>query len=193
MLGSSRPVHLVTADNAFYEGRKPSNGLVSALRVELEQRKVTLSIHPTLRALLSALKDTTVAIDETALEKAIIESVTPAARAIAAEGGQFELGAVQRSKIKGYATPKPALVAVSYEVTFGLDRVIQELNTERQQRARLTVEGECDYDPNSNAVSDIEIKSWSHRIDGGGGSSGTHQPSGEDLRQYAPDRFRVIS
>lgn len=194
-LGSNRPVHLVTSDNAFYEGRKPSNGLVNALKIELEHKKVKLSIHPTLRDLLATLKDTSVAIDKIAIGKAIIESLRTPARAIAAEKGKFELGEPLEPKIKGYATPKAALVAVSYEVTFELERVIQESDAERREQAYLTVEGECDYDPNRNSISEIEIKGWSQRIDfqKGGTSWGQHRPSREALEQYDPRRLRFIS
>ena len=115
-LGSDRPVHLVTADSAFYEGRKPGSGLAGTLRSEIERKGVNITIHPTIRDLLTALGDTVVAIDENAIARAIADSVTPAARDVllthrSPAQGKFELGEPLGWKIKGYATPKPAFYA----------------------------------------------------------------------------------
>jgi hypothetical protein len=188
MLSASRPVHLLTADNAFYEARKPGNGLTRPLRNEIERKKLEVLIHPTIRDFLAALGDTVISIDEASIAEAIVEAVVPTARGIATERGRFELGEPIGRKIKGYATPKPAVIAVSFEVTFGLQRGDAG---EDVKKAQLTIRGECDFDPTLNSVSQIEVKGWSQDLDTPWGVMGSHRA--DDLRQYRPDHMRILS
>ena len=193
-LGADRVIHLVSSDNAFYEGRKWSNGLAVPLRDEVQSKKVELHLHPTLRDLLNALKETAAAIDEVAIGKAIVESVVARARAIAAEKGSFELGPPEKPKINGYTTPKAALVAVSFEITFPMERVVTKGDTEERQQAKFIVVGDCAYDPSQKSVSEIEIKSWTRRLDGKSGLwSMSSNPPEQVRRQYEAGHFRIIS
>jgi PIN domain len=48
-MATERIVHLVSADNAFYENRNRAAGLASALRDELTAAEKSLHIHPSLR------------------------------------------------------------------------------------------------------------------------------------------------
>jgi hypothetical protein len=193
--GTGRVVHLVTADVAFYEGRKWDNGLARSLRQDLDAKGADLRIYPSLRDLLSALKDTAATIDEVAIAAAIVETVTPRAREMAMERGNFELVAAGEPSIFGYATPTPTLVAISFVVPFEIARVATESGTENILRAKLTLFGECAYDPNRNAVSGIEIQGWSQSLNNpGGGFSGSHSaPRSVELRQYSPSHMRWIS
>jgi hypothetical protein len=190
-----RIVNLVTADVAFYEGRKLDNGLARPLREELDAKGVDLRIYPTLRDLLNALKETAATIDETAIATAIVETVTPRAREVALESGNFELVASGKPSIFGYATPTPALVAISFVVPFEIERVETEGDAENTIRAKMTLSGECAYDPNRNAVSGVEIQGWSQSLKTpGGGFSGTRSaPTSVELRQYSPGYMRRIT
>jgi hypothetical protein len=186
-LADDRKVHLVTLDHAFYDGRKHVNGLAKALRGEVERHGVEVIIHPTVQELLTALGDTVVAIDEQAIGVAIVESVTPSARTIATERGPFELGRALAGRIN--ATPKEALIAVSFDLYFELNRVGPAGVTGEDEKALLTLRGECDFDPNKNAVSGVEIKGWSQRIGHSWGSA-MHFSSSEG--NNGPEQVRIL-
>jgi hypothetical protein len=140
-LAAERPLHFVTSDHAFYDGRKSANGLAKVLRSEVECRNGELYVYPTIQDLLNALGDTVVAIDEAAIAAAILDSVTPEARGIAAERGPFELSQPLGWRIKGYTTPKEALIAVSYDIFFELNRVGPAGVTGEEEKALLTMRG----------------------------------------------------
>jgi hypothetical protein len=193
-LGADRVIHLVSSDNAFFEGRKRTNGLAAPLQDELQRKKVELHLYPDLRDLLNALKETAPAIDEVAIGKAIVESVVVPARTIAAEKGSFELGPPGMPKINGYTTPKAALVAVSFEITFPMERALTKGDIEVREQGQFIVVDDCAYDPNQKSVSEIEIKSWTQKlIESGGFSSTTSKPTEQTLRQYEAGHFRIIS
>ena len=127
---SDRVVHLVTRDNAFYESRKHSNGLAFNLSEELKAARREIQIYPGLREFLESIGDSASLIDEALIRSAILDAVTPCAREIVAESdtldfrkAKFELGKPHEPNIRGYATPKPSLIAVSFEVSFGMERV----------------------------------------------------------------------
>ena len=188
-------VHLITADSAFYEGRKTSLGLAKSLRDELVAEKRALHIHASIQDFLTALGNTAAAVDEDAISAAIIQSITPYAHDIATEKSRFRLGSAGKPKINGFATPKGALVAVSFEVSFALESVESDGQEELYRRATLSIKGECSYDPNLRSVADVAIRGWSQHLDrSGGGFEGLGSaPTSHDLRQYDPTHFRVIS
>jgi hypothetical protein len=193
-LAEERDVHLVTGDLAFYEGRKSSSGLAKSLRDELESRKCTLFIHASVRDFLAALGDTAAAVDEAAIGAAIIQSVTPYASDLAAEKDHFQLGAPRKPNINGFATPKGSLIAVSFDVSFALERVESDGDAERYTNATLSIAGECSYDPILHSVADVEIRSWSKTLDRSGGFSGSMSgPSSKELGRHGPMHIRRIS
>lgn len=191
-LGADRVVHLVSSDNAFYEGRKWSNGLASFLRQELARESIELHLYPTLGEFLNAHRETAATIDQTVIEKAIVDSAIAPARAIASEKDSFDLGPPETLKINGYTTPRPALVAVSFEIKFPLERVAAKDEGQERENAELILIGECAYDPSQKSVSDIEIKSWTKRTRGALGWS-RMKASEQMLQQYEKGHFRLIS
>lgn len=193
-LAKSSEVHLVTSDNAFYEGRDRSRGLASPLRQELAAKGCKIYLHATLRDFLTAVDKTAASIDEPSIKRAIVEAVQPQAIEIA-QKDKFELGELRRATIAGYATPKPSLVAVSFETAFTLKRVAAAGDGERESEGSLRIAGVCSYEPASNAVSDIELREWFIREDRAQGGFWGHSGGQFDLwkRQYEPGNFRVIS
>jgi hypothetical protein len=192
---SDRPVHLISADSAFYENRNRSSGLATALREELRSTKRDIGIYPGLKEFLTAIGDSTSTIDEEAIGLAIVQSVTPRAREIATEKNAFELGAAHKPKIKGYATPKPTLIAVSFEVAFDLKFVEDRGRLEEHDEAELKLKGVCSYDPNDKRISEVEVREWSTSLRGHhGGFSERISPDRTAVdRQYGPSRTRIIS
>jgi hypothetical protein len=107
----------------------------------------------------------------------------------------FELRKAHRPKISGYATPKPSLIAISFEASFDLERTIVEDETEACDQATMTLKGVCSYDPTTKDLSEIEIKEWHKNLkSSSGGFWGTTSPDKEAMdRQYGPGRMRLIS
>ncbi len=176
-MSTNRIVHLVTADNAFYENRNRAAGLVAALRAELAAAKREIHIYSSLKDFL-ATAGSSAAIDEAAIGDAIVKAIVDRARELAAKndvigmrpGPAFQLGNVYQPKISGYATPKLSLVAISFEASFDLDRIVVEDKTEVRDEAAMTLKGVCSYDPTTKTLSEIEIREWSMS---GKSSSGT--------------------
>ena len=165
LMAADRAVHLVSADRAFYENRHTNTGqLAAALRAELVAAGKEVHIHSSLRDFLTATNSGATAIDEEAIGKGITEAIIDQAREIATDGknsaATFQLGNAHRPKISGYATPKPSLVAISFEASFDLERTIIEDGTEARDEATMTLKGVCSYDPTTKDLSEIEIREW---------------------------------
>ncbi|MGY8663482.1 PIN domain-containing protein [Bradyrhizobium sp. UFLA05-109] len=185
-------VHLITADAAFYDGRNKNSGLASTLVDEIRSGKRDIRIYPALKDFLSAIGDSAAAIEQEAIGASILGAVDERAREIASETGKFELGASHKPILRGYATPKPSLVAISFEVAFDLNYV--DAQSERSDEAKLTIRGICSYDPSSNQVSEIEVREWSTHLKGQHMSWGSLSPDKQAMeRQYGPSRVRIIS
>ncbi len=191
---SDRPVHLVTGDSAFYENRNRNSGLAASLQEELRDNLKDIHIYPALKDFLTAMGDRTSSIDEEAIGAAIVQSVTGRAHEIATDKGTFELGAVHKPKISGYATPKPSLIAISFEVVFDLELADARGETEDRDDAELSLKGVCSYDPSNREISEIEVREWSTHLKGRLGGWSTHSADRTAMeRQYGPSRMRIIS
>jgi hypothetical protein len=170
-LSAEGPVHLVTNDSAFYESRDRSRGLLAEpLRQELALSGREVRIYPSVGDLLERIDTAVLVLDEATISAAIVRAATPRARQIAVKESRrrFELGGLLRTRISGYATPKPSVVAVYFQVNFELSQVGTQ--TDDDDKATLRIGGSCSYDPNLNEVSEIEIEEWlislPHGVDG---------------------------
>jgi hypothetical protein len=196
-MATDRVVHLLSADTAFYENRNKGAGLADALRAELTAKK-DIQIHSSLRDFLAAAESGAAELDETAIGDAITKAIMDQARQIAAEdrwpGATFSISKAHRPRISGYATPKPSLVAISFEASFELERTTVENETESHDQATMTLKGVCSYDPTTKTLSDIEIResSKSGRSESGGWVTASPDKTTVD-RQYGPGRMRLIS
>jgi hypothetical protein len=193
-MATDRVVHLVSADLAFYENRNRTAGLANALRAELRDAKKDIQIHFSLRDFLETAESGAAEIDETAIGDMITTAVIDEARQIAAAdvwpGETFKLGKAHRPKISGYATPKPSVVAISFEASFDLERTFLENETEAHDQATMTLKGVCSYDPATKKISNIEIRESSKS-----GASWTRASLDRPAlnRQYSPGRMLLIS
>lgn len=194
-LASDRVVHLITGDSAFYEGRSKSAGLASPLLSEQKGTKHEIKIYPNLKDFLAAVESSAASIDEVSIGSAIVQSIKTQAQEIAARDDKFELGEPHKPKIRGYATPKPSLIAISFEVSFDLERVEVQGETETRSDATLSLKGVCSYDPISKLISEIEIREWTKSLkNSGGGLWSTTSPDRSLIeRQYSPGHMRIIS
>jgi hypothetical protein len=200
---ADRTCHLVTADKAFYGNRNTTTGLARPLREEVTGAKRTIHIHFGLKEFLAAMGSSAAAIDKQAIGDAIVEAIVEQAREIATRednplmSGEtaFTLGAAHRPEIKGYATPKPSLVAISFEVSFDLERASMGDETETLGAVIMTLKGVCSYDPTTKNVSEIEIRAWSKNLNwGAGGGGAIASPDKAAIeRQYAAGKTRIIT
>ncbi len=163
------PVHLISNDSAFYEGRNRSRGLATQLLAEVKERNLDVFIHTTLGDFLTSMRATIARLDKVALAAKIGEAATPMARNIAAEHEKgFELGKRISSRIKGFATPKPAIFAVSFVTSFEMAYVKARKSGEDREDSTLTLEGTCSYSQTSDEISEIKIETWDLTWKGGG-------------------------
>jgi hypothetical protein len=192
-LSAERTVHLVTNDSAFYEGRDRSRGLLSEpLRQELAESGREIRIYSSVRDLLARMDTAVLVLDEAAIADGIVQAIRPRAREIAGEGDRgLDLGPLRGTRISGYATPKPSVVAVSFQVWFELEGVEAQEDTDHKAEATLRVGGSCSYDPNLNEVSEIEIKEWSTSAPRGGLWTHTHSGGRYDAESWAK-KTRII-
>jgi hypothetical protein len=201
---TDRVVHLVSADNAFYEGGNKAAGLAGDLRADRATTRKDICIHSSLQDFLAATDSGAAVIDQMAIGDAITKAIMDQAREIAAKpeimhpGVTFELGKAHRPKISGYATPKPSLVAISFEASFDLEQILVEDETEARGEATMVLNGVCSYDPATKAVSEIEIRGWCKNLNSssGGISRGWVATSLDKTaldRQYGPGRTRILS
>lgn len=193
-LSAECPVHLVTNDAAFYEGRDRSSGLLAEpLRQELTRSGREIRIYPSVRDLLEKIDTEVLALDEATISEAIVRAVTPRARDLAADKAQrFELGGLLKTRISGYATPKPSIVAISFQVIFALNHIEPETEGDRRINANFRIGGSCSYDPNLNEVSETEIKEWSTYLPEGGSLWSSTSFGGQNFESWAKNT-RTIS
>ena len=189
------PVHLVTSDLAFYEGRNRGSGLTKVLAAELKELNREVHLHPHLNSFLGSMDSTMRSIDEAAIGAAIEEAVTPwAQEKVMEDSDEFELGSVRDLKITGYATPKTSVIAVSFSLSFNMSLGKLQSGEERNTKGRLGIVGGCSYNPNTKVVSDMEISQWSRSADPESGMSwGKYYSSGDDFSKvFSEGRYRVV-
>jgi PIN domain len=194
-LAQDAPVHLVSNDHAFYQGQDPKRGLSSGLKAEAQQLGRIVHLYPNLSEFLAVVDQGVPGLDEATIREAIVSSVAREAGELAnnsSKGWKFELGAIREAKITGYATPEPSVVAVSFSVDFDLTLAENPSGSDTKIPSGMTVEGECSYDPQRNAVLGVRISGWSKylREKGGAWSSELFDPRSKEL--YAKGNIRIL-
>jgi len=199
---ASSIVHFVTNDSAFYESRDRLN-IAVPLKSELEMLGRDVWLHRTIQAFIAAVSQNEITyLEKDTICDAIVEIVTPKAREIASErasGGsahigtitRFELSDAQNVIIKGYATPKQSVIAVTFEVSFDLLLFRSDDGEERQIDTTLRLEGSCSYNPTVRETSDLLVSTWHHSLKGNTGWNwSTHSPVGREFeRQLRETRY----
>lgn len=187
----SKNVHLVTNDSAFYQkGARPH--MAPTLKSELEGLGRVVKLHSSVGDFLNAVSHGAIdTLEKDVICDAIVGAVTPLADEIAAERirsdrpSAYELGDAKKLIIKGYATPKPSLIAVTFEVSFDLRLFDEKGPGERQTDTTLRLDGSCSYHPGTHQTSDVVVKAWNHSLKG----SGTHYYSSGSLGPMLRDQL----
>lgn len=190
---TSSIVHFVTNDSAFYDGRERLN-MATSLKNELQTLKRGVRLYRTIQAFLAAVSENEItSLEKNTICDAIVAIVTPKAQEIAYERAsskdmfnvafnvgkinRFELGAAQKVTIKGYATPKPSSIAITFGISFDLLMFRSDGKDEEQLDTTLHLEGSCSYDPNLLDTSDLLISTWTHSLKrNSGGMWSVHSP-----------------
>jgi len=176
-------VHLVTNDGAFYESRDRSRGLEKRLCEEVVAKHCDIRIYSNIREFLSCMEKPVAVLDESAISTTIVDAVSSDARQLVAKhSDSYALASAYERRISGYATPKPSIIAISFEVWFNLRRTKSRNMRTPNKDGRLRVAGVCSYDPKQGTVSDVEVREWSMWTDDGGGIAQT-QTSFSDLSE----------
>jgi hypothetical protein len=179
------PVHLITNDSAFYEGRDRGRGLARQLEDEVKDKKLEVNIYSKIQDFLSMKKDSIATLDTDALAAKIMKAVIPVARKIVATNthikgrNDFVLGQPSPPRIQGFATPKPTVFAISFAIIFPLKNIAPD-----RDDATLNLEGTCSYVQTQNEVTEIEVNTWEISLTGSstGWSAGWQQP--ERLEEF---------
>jgi hypothetical protein len=154
-----------------------------------------IQIHSSLDDFLTVVDAGGATVDEMSIREEITTAILDQAREIAVQSewgrpnATFQLGKAHRPKISGYATPKPSLVAISFEASFDLEADIVEHETETREEGTMTLKGVCSYDPTTKKLLDIEIKEWSKKL-GNWVRLSADKTALE--RQYGPERMRFL-
>jgi len=191
-LAATGPVHLVTRDTAFFENRNVKQGLARQLRAELEEKNLSVEIHPTPADFLDRVGAAHRIPDEQEIGTAIEAAVRSVAyEKVSAEERNLTLELASPPIIKGYATPKPSTIAVSFEIRY---KATPTSGREAKGRLpyELQLEGSCSYDPSNKSVSEISIRSWSQSLPGHGSGSTTSYSSGYFEQLTAKGQYRLI-
>ncbi|MGH7814459.1 MAG: PIN domain-containing protein [Candidatus Binataceae bacterium] len=197
-LSAEGTVHLITNDSAFYEGRDRPRGLLAeTLREETERAGRELRVYPSLQVFLEKMDTAVVALEGAGISEVIVRAAMPrAAEIVATNASDYELGRAGRTRINGYATPKPSVIAVSFQTSFDLQPVEAPNGGASEVGGTMTVGGSCSYDPNQDGVSDIEITEWWTSLQRGRLSSGTHHVSSDTYHsgaKYSEGKTRIIT
>jgi hypothetical protein len=167
----SRVVHFVTNDGAFYSGRDRKS-IAPSLQCELDSLICPVKLHSSLSGFLEMVSHRSIdTLEKEVICDEIVNSVRTLAREIAMERAshsqRFELDEAKKLIIKGYATPKPSIIAIAFEVLFDLRLIDRDGAEERQTDTTLSLDGSCSYDPVKHETADVTVKSWNHRIRNG--------------------------
>lgn len=136
-----------------------------------------VKVYRTIDGFLEATSHRTIdTLEKDVICDAIIEAITPCAREIAAERAsaanhsrKYELGDADKLTIKGYATPKPSVVAITFGVSFDLQIFDDAGSEERLVSSILRLDGSCSYNPSRHETSDVIISRWSQSLRGNTG------------------------
>ena len=182
-LAEKRPVHFVSGDAAFFD--RDRSQIAPDLKAELEAANKDVRLYSNVQEFLAAVSQPR-QVEESAIKEAIIRAVTSRALELVSDKvlRRYSLMRISEAKdvtIKGYATPKPAVIAVTFTITFELtvSKQVSE-DVERESETLLKLEGSCSYSPGSGESSDVEISSWTHSLRGEGSWGGWSEHSSPD-------------
>jgi hypothetical protein len=86
-------------------------------------------------------------LDAATIAEVIVGAVTPRAGRLPQNGLGFELGRSFLTRIKGYAMPKPSIVAVSFEIRFAVKPVETQIDGDLEVTGILRLVASSAYDP----------------------------------------------
>ncbi len=168
-LARRRPVHFVTKDNGFYEGRKPDRGMAAVLIEECNTRKVEVHIYRELDTCLSALRDVVPDLDYAQIARAVLEAIKPD---LAIDGVKHRvgIGEIQTHKISAFLTENHDSLGVSFEITLEGQELasFNELQLaphpdHPRSNIRITAIGNCSYSITSGKVLDARVEKIEYR------------------------------
>jgi hypothetical protein len=105
-------------------------------------------VYPSIRDLLQCMDTAVLVLDAATIAEVIVGAVTPRAGRLSQNGLEASSWDVHFSAAsKGYATPKPSIVAVSFEIRFAVKPVETQIDGDLEVTGILRLVGSCAYDP----------------------------------------------
>jgi len=136
---ASDSVVLVTSDKAFYEGRSYDKGLAPNLQVEVNRQPHSLTIMPTLSALLQTIR-TSVTLDENKLATAFLREQHESVFGTLTRHG-FDLGVRLSVAYTLFATENPNVLFLEFSMEYGC----ADIRGESRSDAILRLKGDGSY------------------------------------------------
>jgi hypothetical protein len=156
-LGTRYDVHFITGDGAFFTHPDPKSGTTLAANLADDREKAGAKVrcYRQLQECLEALKQDVKPLPERELEDAVAAAIRERLdrRVSTAE---FVTAELVELSIKAFETGKPVF-ALAFSLTFALQT--KRAGDDDRANPRLTVTGECVFDPKTKVVSGAEIES----------------------------------
>jgi PIN domain len=192
----TKVVHFVSNDSAFYETRDRAR-ISSELHAELSAIGRDVKLYSTVQDFLQFVSQPVMGkFEEETIKDAIVSIVSASAQEIAEEvasrkSSEFQLGEATHVTIKGYATPKPSVVAVTFSVQFDLTMYRQDESEGQEADTILKIDGSCSYNPSRKSTSDLVVSRWTRalkRFSATGGRA-SHSTDPELISQLKRTRY----
>ena len=119
------PLHLVTDDRNFFEGRDPKQRMARALREDCKERGVEISLHVSLEDLLSKMQEQPQLLDEAKFESTIIPELQRHLDDFA-QRNEFTLREIVAKRFSAFPTAVYGEVAVSFSFIFAVTDLSRE-------------------------------------------------------------------
>lgn len=143
-------VYLVTADKAFYSGRKYDAGLAGSLRAEVAGANHSFSMLPSLEDLLTDIK-TKVVLDHNKLVQMYLQQERQRLDETLTGNG-FALGTPASVQSELYITENPSVLYLQ----FSAEVICEDLSGEERGDGRLLLKGQGEYDMESGSFGKLQ-------------------------------------
>jgi|SRR5215213_3177857 len=152
-LSQSCEVYFITEDKGFFESRDTRRGLARSLLAECKTSNRSVSVYPDLTTLLSVLRGTAPPFDTEPLAHLIREQVASELADFGLSKNYF-IGDMEAHDVSAFLTERSGILAVSFQLTFD---ALDISNEEGDWTDYVVAQGNCRYELDTNAVSDVQL------------------------------------
>jgi len=143
-------VYLVTADKAFYSGRKYDSGLAKSLEAEILGARHSFRLFSSLQELLTEIKSEIPINEKMLLEAYLQQEQARVSKTLAANG--FTLGSTVHVHPELYVTENPAVLYLQFSAEIACEDATSQARTD----ALLVLRGRGSYCLESNTFGQLQ-------------------------------------